>query len=97
MDINDGRVVSNFIVQALNNNDITVFGDGSQTRSLCYVDDLLNGFELFRKYQGECNSPVNLGSNFEISVKELATQIIDLTSSSSKITFLPFCQKMIPK
>ena len=89
MDINDGRVVSNFIVQALNNNDITVFGDGSQTRSLCYVDDLLNGFELFRKYQGECNSPVNLGSNFEISVKELATQIIDLTSSSSKITFLP--------
>ena len=69
MDINDGRVVSNFIVQALNNNDITVFGDGSQTRSLCYVDDLLNGFELFRKYQGECNSPVNLGSNFEISVK----------------------------
>ena len=85
MDIDDGRVVSNFIVQALRGEDLTIYGDGSQTRSLCYVDDLLEGFELFRKIDEKSVGPVNLGNSNEISIKELAEVIIDQTNSKSGI------------
>lgn len=86
MQLNDGRVVSNFIVQALKNTDITIYGDGSQTRSFCHVDDLINGIILMmnkEKFKG----PVNLGNPLEISVSELAKEIIKLTKSSSKLIF----------
>ena len=86
MQINDGRVVSNFIVQAIKNENITVYGDGNQTRSFCYVDDLIEGIILMmnkEKFLG----PVNLGNPLEITVKQLAEEIIKLTSSSSKLVF----------
>ena len=84
MATNDGRVVSNFIVQALKGDPITVYGDGSQTRSFCYVDDLLDGFvKLFFK-EGVVE-PINLGNPEPINVLELASEIIELTSSNSKI------------
>lgn len=86
MQLNDGRVVSNFIVQALKNTDITIYGDGSQTRSFCHVDDLINGIILMmnkEKFKG----PVNLGNPLEISVSELAKEIVKLTKSSSKLIF----------
>ena len=91
MQINDGRVVSNFIVQALKNQDITVYGDGMQTRSFCYVDDLINGMCLAMN-KDEFAGPVNLGNPVEINVKHLAEEIIKLTNSRSKIVF-----KKIPK
>tara|TARA_B100001059_G_scaffold160519_1_gene160041 strand:+ start:3089 stop:4042 length:954 start_codon:yes stop_codon:yes gene_type:complete len=87
MDIDDGRVVSNFIVQALRGEDLTIYGDGSQTRSLCYVDDLLEGFESFRKIGKSSIGPVNLGNSNEISIKELAEVIIDQTNSKSGIIY----------
>jgi len=88
MAIDDGRVVSNFIVQALRNEDITIYGDGSQTRSFCYVDDLILGLlNLFfsERYLG----PINLGNPNPISMKELAGEIIELTKSNSKLIYLP--------
>lgn len=86
MQINDGRVVSNFIVQALENKNITIYGDGQQTRSFCYVDDLIEGIILMMESRNFAG-PVNLGNPFEISVKQLAEEIIELTGSSSKIIF----------
>ena len=86
MAMNDGRVVSNFIVQALRNESLTVYGDGSQTRSLCYVDDLVSGLvKLF--FKEEILGPVNLGNPEPLTMKQLAEEIILLTNSSSKIEF----------
>ena len=84
---NDGRVVSNFIVQALKGNDITIYGDGSQTRSFCYVDDLVNGLIAMMATEGPVTGPINLGNPTELSVGELAASIIKLSGSDSKITF----------
>ena len=86
MQINDGRVVSNFIVQAIKNENITVYGDGNQTRSFCYVDDLIEGIILMMNKE-QFLGPVNLGNPLEITVKQLAEEIIKLTSSSSKLVF----------
>lgn len=88
MALNDGRVVSNFIVQALRNEDITVYGDGSQTRSFCYVDDLVDGMMRLMNRDG-ITGPMNMGNPAETSILEFATRIIDLTGSSSKIIFKP--------
>ena len=84
MQKHDGRVVSNFIIQALTNKNITVYGDGSQTRSFCYVDDLVNGIFLMMKKENLAG-PVNLGNPSEISIYNLAQEIINLTGSKSKI------------
>ncbi len=86
---NDGRVVSNFIVQALSNEDITIYGDGSQTRSFCYVDDLINGLIAIMATENSFTGPINLGNPFECTVVELANKIINLTNSRSKIVFKP--------
>ena len=86
---NDGRVVSNFIVQALSNKDITVFGDGSQTRSFCYVDDLIEGLIRMMEGPDDFIGPVNLGNPDEFSIIELAKKIIEITGSESKIVFRP--------
>ncbi len=86
---NDGRVVSNFIVQALNNEPITVYGDGSQTRSFCYVDDLIEGFIALMDSPEELTGPVNLGNPNEFTILELAEKVIDLTGSTSQIVFKP--------
>lgn len=83
----DGRVVSNFIVQALRGEDITVYGDGSQTRSFCYVDDLVDGLIRLMNSPDDFTGPVNLGNPSEFSILELADKVIELTGSSSKITF----------
>ena len=87
MDINDGRVVSNFIVQALKNEDITIYGDGSQTRSFCYVDDLIDGMILMMNSKYGLSGPINLGNPEEYTIKQLANLIIKLTGSSSKIIY----------
>ncbi len=84
---NDGRVVSNFIVQALNNQDITVYGDGTQTRSFCYVDDLIEGMVRMMNGPDEFVGPVNLGNPTEFTILELAEKIIQMTGSRSKIVF----------
>lgn len=89
MSLDDGRVVSNFIVQALQNKDITVYGDGSQTRSFCYVDDLIEGFIRLMESRDELTGPVNLGNPKEFTVLELANLIRDMTGSSSEIIFHP--------
>jgi UDP-glucuronate decarboxylase len=83
---NDGRVVSNFIVQALNNEPITLYGDGSQTRAFCYVDDLIEGILRMMDAPDDITGPINLGNPVETSVAELARLIIDLTGSRSEIT-----------
>jgi len=84
---NDGRVVSNFIVQSLQNKPITIYGKGSQTRSFCYVDDLIGGLSKMMNSPDDFVGPVNLGNTNEMSILELAKMIIDLTGSQSKITF----------
>ena len=89
MSIDDGRVISNFIVQALRGEDITIYGDGSQTRSFCYVDDLIDGILRMMNGPDSFVGPVNLGSQFEISMLELAEKVLTLTKSRSKITYLP--------
>jgi len=86
---NDGRVVSNFIVQALSNNDITIYGDGKQTRSFCYVSDLVDGLIRMMDGSDEFIGPVNLGNPGEFTMLELAGEVIDLTGSTSKIRFKP--------
>ena len=86
---NDGRVVSSFIVQALLNRDITVFGDGSQTRSFCYVDDLIEGLTRMMDSAQEVTGPINLGNPAEYSILEIAEMVIELTGSRSKIVHLP--------
>jgi UDP-glucuronate decarboxylase len=87
MSVNDGRVVSNFIVQALTNMPITIYGDGSQTRSFCYVTDLIEAFIRMMKQTGDMVGPINLGNSNEFSMLELAQLVIDLTNSKSQINF----------
>lgn len=89
MNKNDGRVVSNFIVQALQNKDITIYGDGSQTRSFCYVSDLVAGMIKMMENEEGFNGPVNLGNPVETSILDFAKFIVELTNSKSKIVFLP--------
>ncbi|MCB0346932.1 MAG: GDP-mannose 4,6-dehydratase, partial [Bdellovibrionales bacterium] len=86
--LDDGRVVSNFIVQAIKGNPLTLYGDGSQTRSFCYVDDLVNGMIAMMNCDGFIG-PVNLGNPTEMTVKELAQEVLTLTKSSATITNLP--------
>src|SRR5215469_5498924 len=86
---NDGRVVSNFIVQALRNEPITLYGDGSQTRAFCYVDDLVEGFVRMMDAPDDITGPMNLGNPVETSIAELAQLIVDLTGSRSSITYRP--------
>ncbi|MDB4096890.1 SDR family oxidoreductase [Methylophilaceae bacterium] len=92
MQVNDGRVVSNFIVQALNNKPITIYGDGSQTRSFCYVDDLIDGLIKLMNSANEVTGPVNLGNPNEFTMIELANKVIELTFSRSEIIFEPLPQ-----
>jgi UDP-glucuronate decarboxylase len=89
MHLNDGRVVSNFIVQALRNQPITIYGDGTHTRSFCYVDDLTEATVRFMDAPDDFTGPVNLGNPAEVTVRELARKIIDLTGSRSQIDYLP--------
>ena len=84
---NDGRGVSNFIMQALRGEDITIYGDGSQTRSFCYVDDLIEGMMRLMNSSDDFTGPVNIGNPTEFSIKELATKVLDLTSSKSKLIY----------
>ncbi len=86
---NDGRVVSNFIVQALKNESITLYGDGSQTRSFCYVDDLVEAFVRLMGTSDDFTGPINLGNPNEFTIRELAETVIELTGSRSELTFLP--------
>ena len=85
----DGRVVSNFIVQALQGNDITIYGDGSQTRSFCYVDDLVDGLIRLMESEEDVTGPINLGNPGEFSIKELAEKVVAMTGSDSKIVYEP--------
>ena len=87
MDIGDGRVVSNFIVQALRGQDITIYGDGSQTRSFCYVDDLIEGMIRLMNSREGFTGPVNIGNPGEFTIKQLAEMVVELTGTSSKIIY----------
>jgi UDP-glucuronate decarboxylase len=89
MQIADGRVVSNFIVQALTNEPITIYGDGKQTRSFCYVEDLIAALVAFMNAPGELVSPMNLGNPEEFTILELAELTLELTGSRSELIFLP--------
>jgi len=86
---NDGRVVSNFIVQALKGEDITVYGDGMQTRAFCYVDDLIEGWLRLMATDDEITGPINIGNPMEIPVKELAERVIRQVGSRSKLIYRP--------
>lgn len=92
MDAADGRVVSNFIMQALRGDDITIYGDGQQTRSFCYVDDLIEAFVRFMGTEKGFTGPLNVGNPNEFTMLELAEAIIELTGSTSKLTFEPLPQ-----
>jgi len=87
MDIDDGRVISNFIVQALKGKDITIYGDGSQTRSFCYVDDLIEGMVRLMNSRSGFPGPVNIGNPNEFTIRQLAELVIELTGSSSRLVF----------
>ena len=89
---NDGRVVSNFIVQALRGQDLTIYGDGSQTRSFCFYSDLIEGFRRLMQSPAEFTGPVNIGNPGEFTMLELAEKVIGLTGSASKIVHLPLPQ-----
>lgn len=89
---NDGRVVSNFIVQALKGQDITLYGDGQQTRSFCYVDDLVRGLMGLMDSADHITGPINIGNPGEFTICQLAEQVIDLTGSKSKLVFMPLPQ-----
>lgn len=89
---NDGRVVSNFIVQALRGEDITIYGDGSQTRSFCYVDDLIEGFVRMMASNKDVTGPVNMGNPGEFTIKELAETILKMVGGKSKLVFKPLPQ-----
>jgi UDP-glucuronate decarboxylase len=89
---NDGRVVSNFIVQALKGEDITIYGDGSQTRSFCYVDDLIDGMVKLMNSPAEFTGPVNIGNPGEFTMLQLAECVLSLAKSKSKIVFMPLPQ-----
>jgi UDP-glucuronate decarboxylase len=84
---NDGRVVSNFIVQALQGRDITIYGEGLQTRSFCYVSDLIQGMTLMMSSNKSIQGPINLGNPREFTIKSLAEKIIEMTGSKSKLVF----------
>ncbi|MBL8538085.1 MAG: SDR family oxidoreductase [Hyphomonadaceae bacterium] len=86
---NDGRVVSNFIVQALKGEDITLYGDGQQTRSFCYVDDLIDAFIAYMDKDGDLPGPINIGNPNEFTIRQLAENVIDLTGSKSKLVTRP--------
>ena len=90
MRLNDGRALPAFVGQALRNEDLTVFGDGSQTRSFCYVDDLIEG--IFKLLNSEYSMPINIGNPDEISLNDFAKEILDITKSNSKIVY-----KKLPK
>ena len=93
MAFDDGRVVSNFIVQALIGKPLTIYGDGSQTRSFCYADDLIEGFLRLMDYEGpQCHEPVNIGNPGEFTVKELAELVLELTGSKMKLELMPLPQ-----
>jgi UDP-glucuronate decarboxylase len=92
MDPNDGRVVSNFIIQALQGKDITIYGDGQQTRSFCYVDDLIDGMIRMMNSPSGFTGPVNIGNPGEFTMLELAKQVIALTQSRSQLVYLPLPQ-----
>jgi UDP-glucuronate decarboxylase len=83
----DGRVVSNFIIQALKGENITVYGDGSHTRSFCYIDDMIEGLLRLMNTSDDITGPVNLGNPSEISIRELAEKVLRITHSRSKIVF----------
>ena len=89
MNKNDGRVISNFIVQALMNDDITVYGDGEQTRSFCYIDDLIRGMTSLMNSEAAVIGPINLGNPNESTMLEIASHIIRIIDSTSRITYLP--------
>jgi UDP-glucuronate decarboxylase len=89
---NDGRVVSNFIVQALRGEDITIYGDGSQTRSFCYVDDLIEGFVRFMASPREVTGPINMGNPSEFTIRELAETVLKMVGSNSKLIIMPLPQ-----
>lgn len=89
MNVDDGRVVSNFIIQALQNRDITIYGDGRQTRSFCYVDDLIRGILMLMDSDDSVTGPINLGNPGEFSMLELAEKVLKQTNSSSKLVFMP--------
>jgi UDP-glucuronate decarboxylase len=89
---NDGRVVSNFIVQALKGNEVTIYGNGQQTRSFCYVDDLIEGFVRLMNTDAGFTGPVNLGNPNEFTILELAENILRMTNSKSKLIFKPLPQ-----
>lgn len=89
---NDGRVVSNFVIQALRGEDITIYGDGSQTRSFCYVDDLVDGIVKMMEGPKDMTGPINLGNPIEFTIRELAETIIQMTSSNSKLITKPLPQ-----
>src|SRR5262249_31715709 len=89
---NDGRVVSNFVVQALKGESITIYGDGRQTRSFCYVDDLIGGLMRLMAAPKDFTGPVNLGNPNEFTMEELARLVIELTGSRSKLTYLSLPQ-----
>jgi UDP-glucuronate decarboxylase len=92
MAANDGRVVSNFIVQALQGQDLTIYGDGSQTRSFCYADDLVEGFIRLMNADKQIIGPINMGNPGEFTMLELAEKVLRLTGSSSKLIHLPLPQ-----
>mgnify|MGYP006084722407 FL=1 len=92
MQANDGRVVSNFIVQALKDDPITIYGKGNQTRSFCYVDDLINSFLAMMNSRDDFYGPVNIGNPVEFSMLELANEVLSVTKSSSEIIFKPLPQ-----
>ena len=89
---NDGRVVSNFIVQALLGRDITIYGEGTQTRSFCYVDDLIDGFVRLMASADSVTGPINIGNPGEFTMLELASQVIELVGSRSRIVHRPLPQ-----
>jgi dTDP-glucose 4,6-dehydratase len=90
MRLNDGRVIPAFMGQALRGEDITIFGDGSQTRSFCYVDDQVEG--IYRLLLSDYSDPVNIGNPHEISIKDFAQEIIDLTGTDQKVVYQPLPQ-----
>ena len=89
---NDGRVVSNFIVQALRGEDITIYGEGQQTRSFCYVDDLVEGFLRLMNTSDDITGPINLGNPGEFTIRQLAERVLELVGSSSRLIFQPLPQ-----
>jgi UDP-glucuronate decarboxylase len=89
MHVNDGRVVSNFVVQALRGEDITLYGDGSQSRSFCYVDDLIEGIVRFMNTPDEVTGPMNLGNPVEFTIRQLAELVVELVGTKSRLVYKP--------